>query len=186
MEITTAGPETTAPRLRAATGADVAALADLVNSAYRGERARRGWTSEADLLGGQRVDVDGITEILATPDTMVLVAAHDAELIACCELRRVEEGAYFGMFSVRPDRQGAGVGDRVLREAERIATGWGCARMRMTVITQRGELIAWYERRGYRRTGETSPFPYGDERFGVPKRPDLRFDVLVKELIGTR
>ena len=57
---------------------------------------------------------------------------------------------------------------------------WMLAALRMTVIDVRDELIAWYERRGYRRTGIRKPFPYGDTRFGVPRRDDLRFEVLEK------
>jgi ribosomal protein S18 acetylase RimI-like enzyme len=86
------------------------------------------------------------------------------------------------MFAVAPDEQGSGLGKQLLAEAERVARDeWHCRAMRMTVIVQREELIAWYERRGYRRTGEYQPFPYGDERFGVPRRDDLRFEVLLKE-----
>jgi ribosomal protein S18 acetylase RimI-like enzyme len=92
---------------------------------------------------------------------------------------------YFGMFAVDPELQGGGLGKTVLAEAERIAREqWQCGAMRMTVIEQRAELIAWYERRGYRRTGEYQPFPYGDERFGIPRRDDLRFEVLLKEFSG--
>ncbi len=89
------------------------------------------------------------------------------------------------MFSVRPDLQGSGVGRAVLAEAERIAReDWQCGEMQMTVISIRDELIAWYERRGYRRSGVFKPFPYGDERFGIPKRDDLRFEVLLKPLVS--
>jgi ribosomal protein S18 acetylase RimI-like enzyme len=87
------------------------------------------------------------------------------------------------MFSVNPDLQGAGVGRAMLAEAERIARDeWRCTEMQMTVISIRDELIAWYERRGYRRTGLYSPFPYGDERFGIPLRDDLQFELLMKPL----
>ena len=73
--------------------------------------------------------------------------------------------------------------DAVLRECERIARDdWRLPTMTMTVIDVREELIAWYERRGYRRTGIKKPFPYGDTRFGQPKRDDLRFEVLEKPL----
>jgi ribosomal protein S18 acetylase RimI-like enzyme len=90
---------------------------------------------------------------------------------------------YFGMFSVQPGEQGHGTGRALLGEAERIAhDAWHCPVMRMSVIDVRAELIAWYERRGYRRTGEHKPFPYGDARFGIPKRADLRFEWLVKTL----
>ena len=88
------------------------------------------------------------------------------------------------MFSVRPNGQGAGIGNRLLVEAERVAAEeWKCNEMCMTVIDIRDELIAWYLRRGYRRTGEHKPFPYGDARFGIPLRDDLRFEVLRKSLI---
>jgi ribosomal protein S18 acetylase RimI-like enzyme len=87
------------------------------------------------------------------------------------------------MFAVRPGSQGGGLGRRVLARAERLAREeWGVREMHMTVISVREELIAWYERRGYRRTGRMAPFPYGDERFGVPRRDDLEFELLVKEL----
>jgi ribosomal protein S18 acetylase RimI-like enzyme len=87
------------------------------------------------------------------------------------------------MFSVRPHLQGSGIGKTLLDEAERMVRDhWRLPVMRMTVIDIREELIAFYERRGYRRTGITKPFPYGDERFGIPRRGDLRFEVLEKTL----
>ncbi|MBN8480171.1 MAG: GNAT family N-acetyltransferase [Xanthomonadales bacterium] len=162
---------------------DVAAVVALVESAYRGDASREGWTTEADLLDGQRIDVAGVRAIIDDPLARVLLAFDSDRLVACCELRRAGNDAYFGMFSVRPDGQGRGVGGRLLGEAERIARlHWNCRGMRMTVIDIRAELIAWYERRGYVRTGEYQPFPYGDERFGIPRRDDLRFEVLYKAL----
>ena len=98
-------------------------------------------------------------------------------------LKRDGEAAWLGMLAVRPTRQGAGLGKQVVAGAEQwVREHWQSRRMRMTVIAQREELIAWYERRGYRRTGETAPFFYGDERFGLPKRDDLCFVVLDKPL----
>ncbi|WP_460303405.1 GNAT family N-acetyltransferase [Actinocorallia aurea] len=142
-----------------------------------------GWTTEADLLDGQRTDPGAVEELLEFAGSRVLLAERDGVLVACCHLERRGESAYFGMFAVRPGEQGAGVGRAVLAEAERAAAEeWGAREMQMTVITLRAELIAWYERRGYRRTGEIRPFPYGDTRFGVPRRPDLDFSVLVKPL----
>jgi GNAT superfamily N-acetyltransferase len=106
-----------------------------------------------------------------------------AQPVACCHLQREETGAgYFGMFAVRPETQGGGIGRFALAEAERRAAAWGAPRMRMTVISAREDLIAWYGRRGYRDTGAREPFPYGDERYGQPKRPDLEFAELVKDL----
>ncbi|MEO8012043.1 MAG: GNAT family N-acetyltransferase [Dokdonella sp.] len=166
---------------RRADEADLDAIRSLVESAYRGDASRQGWTTEADLLDGQRIDIDGLRELVGNTDTHVLIGLREGNLTACCELRRDCDTAYFGMFSVRPDGQGAGVGNRVLAEAERIAHDeWRCRGMQMTVIDIRSELIAWYERRGYRRTGVHRPFPYGDVRYGIPKRDDLRFEVLEK------
>lgn len=168
---------------RAATPDDVGAIVALVESAYRGEASRAGWTTEADLLDGRRTGPEDVLAQLARPQSRMLLAERDGELLACAHVA-VEDGAgYFGMFSVRPGLQGAGIGGQVLAEAERFARDeFGMDVMRMTVIDLREELIAWYERRGYRRTGIKKPFPYGDERFGLPRRDDLRFEVLEKAL----
>lgn len=176
---------TTLPLLRAATLADVPAVVALVQSAYRGDSGRRGWTTESDLLDGQRTDAADVADLIARPDSRILLLEQDGRLLASCHLERHGEAAYFGMFAVDPTLQAGGLGKRLLGEAERIAReAWGCRAMEMTVIVQREELIAWYERRGYRRTGAYKPFPYGDERFGVPRRDDLRFEILTKDLAG--
>ena len=168
---------------RAATTDDIAEIVALVESAYRGDDSRAGWTTEADLLHGQRTDPDGVREVIAAPDGRLLLVEQDSRLVACCQLEHRGGHAYFGMFAVRPERQGAGLGKQVIAEAERIARDeWGAGELQMTVITAREDLIAWYERRGYRRTGERRPFPYGDERFGIPQRDDLEFELLVKPL----
>lgn len=167
---------------RIATAADIPALLALVQSAYRGDSGRRGWTTESDLLDGQRTDAADIAEVMARPDSLIVMTERDGRLLASCHVERQANGGYFGMFAVDPLQQGGGVGKAVLAEAERMARErWQCRAMHMTVIEQRAELIAWYERRGYRRTGQYKPFPYGDERFGIPLRDDLRFEVLIKE-----
>lgn len=166
---------------RRATRDDIDAIVELVQSAYRGDASRVGWTTEADILDGQRIDRSMLTAMLANPVAMFLLAEFDDTLIACCEMQDKGDAAYFGMFSVTPSMQGSGVGKDVLAEAERIARDeWHCGHMEMTVIDVRDSLIAWYERRGYVRTGLHSPFPYGDERFGIPLRDDLRFETLRK------
>lgn len=168
---------------RAADENDLEPVRALVESAYRGDSSRRGWTTEADMLDGQRIDREILRDLLRRNDARVVLAESGQDLLACCELQNQGEAAYFGMFSVRPEQQGNGIGHRLLVEAERIARQeWACQEMRMTVIDMREELLAWYLRRGYQRTGEFKPFPYGDERFGIPKRPDLRFELLRKPL----
>ena len=168
---------------RCATASDISAVVALVESAYRGDASRAGWTTEADFLDGRRTGPDDIEAILARPQSRLLLAERDGGLIACAHVA-VEQGAgYFGMFSVDPKQQGGGIGKAVLAEAERIAREeWGMATMRMTVIDIRDDLIPFYQRRGYRRTGIKKPFPYGDDNFGLPKRDDLRFEVLEKPL----
>ena len=182
--------------LRPARRDEADALSALVNSAYRGDPSRVGWTTEADLLGGQRTDPAALREFVATGETALdrVLLVYDGTAggtglgrlpEACVQLERRGDDAYLGMLTVQPVRQASGLGKRLLDAAEGWAAArWGTRRIIMTVITQRPELIAWYERRGYHATGETAPFPYGDTRFGEPKRPDLQFIVLRKPLGG--
>lgn len=168
---------------RAATEADIEAIVALVTSAYRGESSRAGWTTEADLLDGARIDPEVLRADIARDGSRVVLAERDSALLACAHVAVDGEAGYFGMFSVVPGLQGGGIGKQVLAECERIVRDdWRLPAMRMTVIDVRDELIAFYQRRGYRRTGITKPFPYGDARFGEPKRGDLRFEVLEKTL----
>lgn len=163
---------------------DAGAIAALAQSAYRGEASRAGWTTEADFLDGQRIDADGVCALLAPPSGVLLAEdATDASLRACCHLAADGEAAWFGLFAVDPKRQGQGIGDGLLAAAERRARDeLGARRLRMKVIWLRDTLIAWYLRRGYARTDEVHPFPYGDPRFGLPRRDDLHFIVLDKVL----
>lgn len=169
---------------RNAIASDVDAIVALVESAYRGDSSRQGWTTEANLLDGQRTNAEDVTKLIAQPQSRILLLMHaSGELRSCAHVERQNEVCYFGMFSVSPTEQGGGIGRQVLVEAERMARHeWRCREMQMSVITLRDELIAWYERRGYHRTGIYKPFPYGDTRFGLPKRDDLRFELLNKAL----
>ena len=168
---------------RDADAGDVPALVALVTSAYRGESSRAGWTTEADLLDGNRIDPDVLRGDIEREHSRVLLASRDGVLLGCAHVA-IENGAgYFGMFAVDPLLQAGGIGKAILAEAERVVRDeWRLPMMRMTVIDLREDLIAWYERRGYRRTGIKKPFPAVDPRFGLPRRDDLRFEVLEKGL----
>jgi ribosomal protein S18 acetylase RimI-like enzyme len=175
---------TAALAFRRAFAADIPALHALVESAYRGDSARRGWTHEADLLGGQRTDHEALAEMIADPDAALLVGEREGALIACVHLKSVGGGlVYLGLFAVAPEFQSGGIGKALLAAAQdHAAREMGAAHIEMTVIAQRADLIAWYERRGYARSGETRPFPLDDPRFGLPKRRDLAFAVLTRTL----
>jgi len=175
---------------RMATDTDIPAIEALVGSAYRGDQSRAGWTTEADLLDGQRIDAAMLGEELSRPDAVVILA-HDRSvpggvplLLGCAQIAVTRSDAgYFGMFAVAPAAQGRGLGSKLLAEAERRLADGGASTVELTVIEQRPELVAFYERRGYARTGSFRAFPYGDERFGVPLRGDLRLVVLEKDLL---
>lgn len=168
---------------RAAEATDIDRLERLIQSAYRGDSARLGWTHEADLLDGQRTDRVALEAILADPTEAIVLAERGGLLIGCVRITSLGDGvSSLGMLAVDPVRQGGGLGRHLIAEAEAHARRSGGLRMEMTVIVQRVELIAWYERRGYRLTGETRPFPATDPRFGVPRRSDLGFVVLEKAL----
>ena len=167
------------------TSADIADYVELVSSAYRGEGSKQGWTTEADLLGGQRLDGPMAEDMLAEADSQILLARDEqGRAVASVYVREPEYGAaYLGVLAVSPLGQGKGVGSALIGLAEAwVAERWGATSMRMSVINKREELIAYYERRGYSRTGEVEPFPYGDERFGLPKVDDLEFVLLSKPL----
>ncbi|MCU1369542.1 MAG: GCN5-related N-acetyltransferase [Ilumatobacteraceae bacterium] len=161
---------------------DVDAIVGLVTAAYRGEASTAGWTTEDHLLKGQRTDAAMVAASVVDPSGEVVLAEAGGSLVGCIHVQRAGGRAHFGMFAVDPTRQAAGTGSALLARAEDQARTWGCSTMDLEVVGQRAELIAWYERRGYAATGETKPFPYGDERFGVPQRDDLHFVVLRRDL----
>jgi GNAT superfamily N-acetyltransferase len=171
---------------------DLEAVVALVNAAYRGDGAKAGWTHESDYIDGQRTSLaDLVAELASEPTPTLLVARRQVgcEILACVMIERVTgaDGAlvgYIGMLTVKPDLQASGLGRVLLSAAEDFCAGFGAARAQITVVSIRDTLIAWYERRGYRLTGETRPFPYGDERFGRPRVEGLAFVVLEKPLSG--
>ncbi|QMW23340.1 GNAT family N-acetyltransferase [Sandaracinobacteroides saxicola] len=169
--------------IRPATPADLPALDALIHRAYRGDSARQGWTHEADLLDGQRTDPETLAAALATPTETILLADTAGHLQGCVQVSDKGNGlAYLGLLTVDPTHQAAGLGRTLIAAAEAHARGLGATAMEMTVIAQRSDLIAYYQRRGYALTGETRPFPHHDPRFGLPRTPDLAFVVLSRPL----
>lgn len=182
---------------RRATPADVVPLRALVQSAYRGDASREGWTHEADIItSGERIDEAGLLAKIREPAGQVLLAvdarepAAAAPLLGCCEIVRYAAPsgmAYFGLFAVRPRLQNGGIGRGLLAEAERIVRDeMGATTMEMTTLWMRSELVAWYERRGYKVVeGETRPFPFEQlATTGAESLPeDLYFIVLRKDLV---
>ena len=159
---------------------DIPALVKLVNSAYRGDSSRKGWTTEADLLDGIRTDEEGLYKMIHQPGAVILKCAMANALVGCVYLQIQGDNLYLGMLTVSPELQAAGIGKELLNGSEHFARSEGCHTILMTVITARKELIEWYERRGYHQTAERRPFP-NDPRFGIPKQP-LEFLVMEKKL----
>jgi ribosomal protein S18 acetylase RimI-like enzyme len=171
---------------------DAQQVADLVNSAYRGDSGRQGWTTEADILGGQRTDSEQILKMIQNPQAVILLSylnhdenmKNERRLIGCCFLENIADArtAYFGMFAIDPKIQALGIGKKMIEHAEQfVRNQWGARFMEMTVITLRQELIDWYERRGYEFTGEMREFP-GDPAFGIQLRDGIVLGVWRKAL----
>jgi ribosomal protein S18 acetylase RimI-like enzyme len=160
---------------------DALELDKLVNSAYRGDSSRLGWTTEADLLDGTRTDAAAIKELIETPGITILKYVESNEILACVELKRESNKLYLGMLTVKPMLQGKGIGKELLKAAEEEAKKQKCTSVFMTVISVRKELIDWYVRHGYHLTGERKPFAFNDPRFGQPKMK-LEFVMLEKKL----
>ena len=164
---------------RLAEAGDADALAALVNAAYRGGG---GWTTEAGLLEGPRIDAAEVRNLIAAEDSLFLLCLRGDAIIGSVHLKQTDDSAYLGLFVVQPNLQGAGIGKRLMEEAETFTRKeWGSARIWMTVITVRPELMAFYERRGYRRTGRREPFPEGAGA-GRALREDLALETLEKDL----
>jgi ribosomal protein S18 acetylase RimI-like enzyme len=164
-----------------ATATDIPTLVPLVNAAYRGEDGQQGWTTESHLIKGARTNAEGITELLQAPHSVILKCLEkDGSLAGCVHLEQQDEKLYLGLLSVWPQLQGRGIGKHLLAAAADHAKNNNCAHIRITVISARPELIAWYERHGYRRTGEIQPFHHG-EKFGIQKQP-LELAVLEKSV----
>lgn len=165
-----------------AISADAESINQLVNSAYRGDSSKQGWTTEADLLDGTRIDEEAVKQLIEKTDTTILKYVEANHILGCVELRQEKGKLYLGMLSVAPNTQGKGIGKKLLHAGEDYAKSIGINTMIMTVISVRQELIDWYVRHGYQLTGERKPFVVPDTRWGIPKQK-LEFVVLEKKLI---
>lgn len=168
-------------KLTKATLKDIPQLVTLINSAYRGDDSKKGWTTEADLLDGIRTDAGSLEQMINKKEAVILQSFNENNVLqGCVYLEKRQHKMYLGMLTVSPLEQAKGIGKQLLIEAEKYAAEQKCSIIEMTVISVRTELIGWYQKRGYANTGETKPFPK-DIKFGIPKQP-LEFIVMQKEI----
>jgi ribosomal protein S18 acetylase RimI-like enzyme len=164
-----------------AVSADIPQLLQLINSAYRGEPAKKGWTHEADLIDGSiRTDHSSLQQLIEKPAAAILKVQQDNKIIGCVYLEKKDQRLYLGMLTVSPEIQAQGIGKQLLRAADEYARQNSCNTIEMTVISVRQELIRWYERNGYHQTSKREPFP-SDGKFGNP-RQQLEFIYMEKQL----
>jgi ribosomal protein S18 acetylase RimI-like enzyme len=167
--------------IRRANLQDIPPLVALINSAYRGDASKKGWTTEADLLDGIRTDADSLEQMITKKNAVILQSFNENNVLqGCVYLEKKQYTIYLGMLTVSPTLQTQGIGKQLLSEAEKYALAQQCSSIEMTVISVRTELLAWYQKHGYINTGETKPFP-DDTKFGIPKQP-LEFIVMQKEI----
>ena len=162
-----------------ATVQDVSDLNFLINSAYRGESSKKGWTTEANILEGIRTSEKELSEIIEKPNSSIFKFIENDTIIACVLLEIKKNNLYLGMLTVSPEIQNSGIGKKILKFAEDYASKLNLPKIVMTVISVREELIAWYKRHGYFDTGIKEPFPMDNPEFGLPKQT-LEFILLEK------
>lgn len=161
---------------------DSASIAALVNAAYRGDTSRQGWTTEADLLEGLRTTTEEVRNVISSQHSIILTGINDGEIVASVCIENDADAAHIGMFVVNPAMQGSGLGKQLLTYAESYARqNWGVKKFLMHVISVRHELIDFYVRRGYRRTGKLRPFPVNPAMW-QPKMADLQLELLEKTI----
>ena len=165
-----------------ATPDNVSALEKLINSAYRGETSKLGWSTEAHILGGKRITEEELLEIFSDKQNTILKFTENNKIIGCVLLSNKENKLYLGMFAVSPELQNSGIGKKFLQEAEEHALKLGLPKIVMTVITIRESLIAWYKRHGYIDYGVREPFPLNGTNAVISNQP-LEFVVLEKKVM---
>ena len=175
----------TNPHIAIATTADVADITTLINSAYRGESSKQGWTTEAHLIAGEvRTDENSLQQVMQMPDSIVVKFSNEQlQITGCVNLQQHGNKIYLGLLSVSPQLQGFGIGKQLLKAAEEYAQQLKCTSIYMTVISAREELINWYQRYGYQDTGERKPF--AEDALTGKHLQTLEFMVLEKQLIAT-
>ena len=160
---------------------DIPSLTTLINSAYRGETSKKGWTTEAHLLAGKRTTEEELEQIILDPKNTFLKYSEKDKIIGSVLLVEKGDQLYVGMLTVSPELQNSGIGKKMLAEAEIHAKTLGLSTLSMTVVSVRSELIAWYKRHGYVETGEREPFPSSDIHINISDKP-LEFIFLEKRL----
>jgi ribosomal protein S18 acetylase RimI-like enzyme len=165
-----------------ATITDVSILNKLINSAYRGESSKKGWTTEANILEGKRTTEDELIDIIKDKKSTILKYSVNNQIIGCVLLIKKENELYLGMLTVSPELQNSGIGKKLMQEAEIFALALGLSKIVMTVISVREELIAWYKRNGFVDTGAREPFPIS-ELFSQTTTEPLEFIVLEKKIL---
>lgn len=170
--------------VRNGTRSDVPDIVRLLNSAYRGESSRLGWTTEADLIGGNvRTNEEDVSSVMNKPGSVfLLLISPDHRVVGCVNLQRLDDWVYLGMFAVDPASQGGGLGRKLMHEAETWTLSNGRSILKMWVISVRSELIGWYKRMGFRDTGERKEFK--EDGLSGPHLRPLEFMVLEKEIAG--
>lgn len=158
-------------------------LVSLINSAYRLPSSSPGWTDEREVISGPRIDAQTILSEFEAGRFLLSRTAPEEEVVGCVHISGLEDNAwYISLLAVKPTYQRGGLGASILNEVEKQAAAEGASCLRITVINHRQPLIAWYERRGFRKTGAEVPFPYDDPSVGIPLRDDLALVILEKPL----
>lgn len=165
-----------------ATLEDVSSLNNLINSAYRGESSKKGWTTEANILEGKRTTEAELIAIIQDQKNTILKYSENNEIIGCVLLKEKENELYLGMLTVSPELQNSGIGKKLMQQAEILALDLGLSKIVMTVISIREELISWYKRHDFVDTGLREPFPVS-EVFNQTGSEPLEFMVLEKRIL---
>lgn len=169
-------------RFRIANYLDAELITKLVNQAYRPESATPAWTHESNWVAGNRTNISQIMDVIAKSNSIILVGIKGSSIVACVHVEQEGNSSHIGMLAVHPELQGAGAGKQMLSQAEKYALEiFGAEKLIMLVVSSRSELIAFYLRRGYRQTGSIMDYPLALD-VGIPKKPNLKIEVLEKWL----